>query len=66
MVRGWKTYYLEELGRKKENGKNLQVKTLSSAKTGRPLNLGADLDNKSNLISWSHVKEEVRSRQTSL
>ena len=44
MVRGWKTYYLEELGRKKENGEDLYVKTLPSTKMGRPLNLGADLD----------------------
>ena len=43
-VRGWKTCYLEELAKKKDNGEELLVKTLPTAKMGRPLNLGADLD----------------------
>ena len=43
-VRGWKTCYLEELARKKKDGEELRVKALPTAKMGRPLNLGADLD----------------------
>ena len=44
-VRGWKKEYLNELARRKRNGEELSVKSLPSAKTGRPLTLGSTLDN---------------------
>ena len=44
MVCGWKKDYLLVLARKKKNGEDLNVKALPTAKMGRPLNLGAELD----------------------
>ena len=44
MVRRWKKDYLLVLARKKKNREDLNVKAPPTAKMGRPLNLGAELD----------------------
>ena len=40
----WKVQYLNELAKRKRNGKDLEVKDLPSKKRGRPLLLGERLD----------------------
>ena len=40
-IRGWKTKYLNAMGKRKERGcKDIEVKVLPSAKIGRPLLVG--------------------------